>query len=214
MRKEYTIYDIGLSGPIDESVDYKALIKKIKKLIEDSTKVVKEIKTAKRYYETLNDITITDEKSLSAKIESVDNNPLRKADNRVPSNYHQILVDQKASYLFGTMVLIHSIHAKVDDAVEDNQANQSTKSKVDDNNTDVVKKTIEDEFDEKLSELSKKLHRLLYRTCVESSNTGVTWPYVYINQDGEFKIAQIDSEELIPIYDTTKIGRASWWVRV
>lgn len=203
MRKEYTIYDIGLSGPIDESVDYKALIKKIKKLIEDNAKVVKEIKTAKRYYETLNDITVTDEKSLNAKIESVDNNPLRKADNRVPSNYHQILVDQKASYLFGTMVLIHSIRAKVDDAVEENQANQSTSRKVDDNNTDVVKKTIEDQFDEKLSELSKKLHRLLYRTCVESSNTGVTWPYVYINQDGEFKIAQIDSEELIPIYDTT-----------
>ena len=45
---------------------------------------------------------------------------------------------------------------------------------------------------------------MLFRsTCVESSNTGVTWPYVYINQDGEFKIAQIDSEELIPIYDTT-----------
>lgn len=210
MRKEYTIYDIGLSGPIDESTNLNEVAKLIKKIIQDNVKVVKEIKTAKRYYETLTDITTSDEKSLKAKIDAVDNNPLRTADNRVPSNYHQILVDQKASYLFGTMVLIHAKRSKVDDAVEDKQASQS-KSNTD--GTEVETQSIQDLFDERLSELSTKLHRLLYRTCVEASNTGVTYPYVYINELGEFQVIQIDSEELIPIKGVTIEKKLMYMVR-
>lgn len=210
MRKEYTIYDIGLSGPIDESINLNEVAKLIKKIIQDSKRVVKEIETAKRYYETKTDITITDDKALKAKIDAVDNNPLRKADNRVPSNYHQILVDQKASYLFGTMVLIHSKRAKVDDAVEDKQASQSKSNK---SITEVVKQSIHDLFDEKLSELSIKLHRLLYRTCVEASNTGVTYPYVYINELGEFQVIQIESEELIPIKGVTIEKKLMYMIR-
>lgn len=48
---------------------------------------------AKRYYENRNDI-------LYKTVPSIENNPLRNADNRVPRNFHGLLVNQKASYLF------------------------------------------------------------------------------------------------------------------
>ena len=50
---------------------------------------------AERYYATKNDILkkkIDDEKDLE--------NPLRVADNRVAFSFHNLLVNQKASYLF------------------------------------------------------------------------------------------------------------------
>lgn len=54
--------------------------------------------TAKRYYEGKNDITLNGKKP-----QDCDNdcpNPLRHADNRIAFNFHGLLVDQKASYLF------------------------------------------------------------------------------------------------------------------
>ncbi len=53
---------------------------------------VKKYSLGMRYYLNQNDI-------IQKKKEENDDDPLRNADNRVSSNFHQILVDQKASYL-------------------------------------------------------------------------------------------------------------------
>jgi len=55
---------------------------------------------AKRYYENDNDIK---QKGVVPKKEGKD--PLRNADNRIPHNHHEIIVDEKISYLFTYPVL-------------------------------------------------------------------------------------------------------------
>lgn len=49
--------------------------------------------TAERYYKNQNDILFKSKDDESE-------NPLRNADNRIPSNFHGLLVNQKASYMF------------------------------------------------------------------------------------------------------------------
>lgn len=70
----------------------------IKKLIKDRTlnhsAIVTKSMTAERYYANKNDILFTESKTDEAE------NPLRNADNRIPSNFHGLLVNQKASYMF------------------------------------------------------------------------------------------------------------------
>ena len=54
---------------------------------------VRESKAAERYYENKNDILFGIGKNR-------DNDPLRNADNRIPRNFHGLLVNQKAAYMF------------------------------------------------------------------------------------------------------------------
>lgn len=70
----------------------------IKKLIKEKTLnhsdiVIKSL-TAERYYKNKNDILLLPKKDEDTE------NPLRNADNRIPSNFHGLLVNQKASYMF------------------------------------------------------------------------------------------------------------------
>ena len=50
--------------------------------------------TAERYYKKQNDILFQKKKSEDAE------NPLRNADNRIPSNFYKLQVNQKAAYAF------------------------------------------------------------------------------------------------------------------
>ena len=50
---------------------------------------------AERYYRKKNDIL-----KKGARGQVQDGNPMRSADNRIPANFYNILVNQKASYLF------------------------------------------------------------------------------------------------------------------
>ena len=74
----------------------------IKKLVDSSrtehNKFIEKAKVAEKYYEGKNDIL--DKKSPSNEVQSRSDNPLRVADNRIPHNWHGLLVNQKASYLF------------------------------------------------------------------------------------------------------------------
>ena len=75
----------------------------IKKIIENTrhehSKFIDRAKVARRYYQNQNDITL--KKSPSNRNQDEESkNPLRKADNRVSNNFHQMLVDQKAAYIF------------------------------------------------------------------------------------------------------------------
>lgn len=71
----------------------------IKKLInqrgDEHSTMIEKIKIAERYYKNENDILERGAKAKDAQGEAV-----RTADNRVPSNFHGLLVNQKSSYLF------------------------------------------------------------------------------------------------------------------
>ena len=54
---------------------------------------IKRCQEAERYYRNENDI-------LRTGVRGRDNEPLRNADNRIPRNFHGLLVNQKASYAF------------------------------------------------------------------------------------------------------------------
>lgn len=70
-------------------------VKKIIKIIRDNMSNREAILKAKKYYENKNDI-------LDSGVLPLDNNGdvLRSADNRISHNFHQLMVDEKASYMF------------------------------------------------------------------------------------------------------------------
>lgn len=68
--------------------------KLIKKYTANHSDVVKKIETAERYYRKNNDIKYAKKETEDAE------NPLRTADNRIPSNFYKLLVNQKAAYAF------------------------------------------------------------------------------------------------------------------
>lgn len=69
----------------------------VKELIKSCSvghrRFIRESKVAERYYENKNDILYGVRKNR-------DNDPLRNADNRIPRNFHGLLVNQKAAYMF------------------------------------------------------------------------------------------------------------------
>ena len=183
-RQEFTIGDLG------DVTNAPSLLTSINRLINLNVEYVRQIAEAKRYYENENSILKLSDKRIDQKVEEVQTSPLRRADNRVPFNYHQILTDQKAAYLFGQMVLLK---AQEDDSKDEN-------------------KTVE-VFNDKLSELSKRLQRSLGVLSIEGSNNGHGWLYTYINEDSEFKFAVIDADEIIPVYDATIEKRLMYCIR-
>lgn len=68
--------------------------KLIKKYTANHSDVVRKIETAERYYRKENDIKYVKKEAEDAE------NPLRTADNRIPSNFYKLLVNQKAAYAF------------------------------------------------------------------------------------------------------------------
>lgn len=69
--------------------------KLIKKYAAGHSQFVQKADMAERYYKNRNDI-LSSEKNQEEKEE----NPLRNADNRISHNFHGLLVNQKASYMF------------------------------------------------------------------------------------------------------------------
>ncbi|KRM54612.1 phage portal protein [Lacticaseibacillus sharpeae] len=65
---------------------------------------VAQAELSEKYYNNENDITIRNGGVSKVNTDGADKSkgPLRKADTRISSNFHQILVDQKADYLTGT----------------------------------------------------------------------------------------------------------------
>lgn len=77
-------------------IELEVMKKLIKRYQAEHRQQAKEAAKAERYYRKKNDILKRVRK------QSADNTPLRNADNRVPSNLYNVLVNQKASYLFTT----------------------------------------------------------------------------------------------------------------
>lgn len=74
-------------------------IQAVKKLIKDyqtgHTSFLQKAEEADRYYRNKTDVLLP-----SAKKKEPEEKPLRNADNRIPFNFHGLLVNQKASYMF------------------------------------------------------------------------------------------------------------------
>ncbi len=78
-----------------------------RKIIESSIKrhsdFIKQAEAGIRYYGNDNDVTKNGAAAISevnSFLKTLGKNPLKSADNRIPTNWHKILVDQKAGYLF------------------------------------------------------------------------------------------------------------------
>lgn len=93
----------------------------IKKHTIGHTNTVCKSLTAERYYKNKNDILTYDRKK-----DEDSENPLRNADNRISSNFHGLLVNQKASYMFTAPPLFDvgnkEVNKKITDLLGDNYA--------------------------------------------------------------------------------------------
>lgn len=78
-------------------MELEAMKKLIKKHMAGHGDFLMRAETAKRYYRNKTDILM---KPLKKKESDIGENPLRNADNRIPFNFHGLLVNQKASYMF------------------------------------------------------------------------------------------------------------------
>lgn len=140
----------------------------IKDLIDehDTTKMLE----GQRYYYNENDIL--DRKQYYYK-DGVKTEDDTKANNRIPHNWHKLLVDQKVSYLVGQPPVLQT---------EEGEKEYE----------DRLNLILAEEWHDNLTELGKN-----------SSNKGTEWLHVYINEEGLFKFIIIPAEEVIPIYDTS-----------
>lgn len=75
-------------------MDLEIAKKLIKKYTSTHSDEIVKTMVAERYYNSKNDILTLDKK------EDQVSNPLHNADNRIPHNYHGLLVNQKAAYMF------------------------------------------------------------------------------------------------------------------
>jgi SPP1 family phage portal protein len=139
-------------------------LKRIKNKIIDSEIEINNIKEAKKYYKNENLIL---EKGVSVK-----GSPIRNADNRIPHNFHEILTDEKASYLFTYPVLI------------DVDGNTSTNEKVMEVLTDDFPRKIKNQCIEATNGGTSWIHYWKKEDVAPV----------------QFKYALVSTEEIIPLY--------------
>jgi SPP1 family phage portal protein len=141
-------------------------LKRIKNKIIDSEIEINNIKEAKKYYKNENLIL---EKGVSVK-----GSPIRNADNRIPHNFHEILTDEKASYLFTYPVLI------------DVDGNTSTNEKVMEVLTDDFPRKIKNQCIEATNGGTSWIHYWKKEDVAPV----------------QFKYALVSTEEIIPLYSS------------
>ncbi|MDK0695905.1 phage portal protein [Clostridium perfringens] len=152
-------------------------VKTILDMIRNDTERKDTILEAKKYYSGENDI-----KNIGIVKTGKNKDPLKNADNRVPHNFHEILVDEKAAYVFTYPVLF--------DIDDDKDINNK------------VLEVLGDEFESKSKNLCIEasnagcawIHYWTKDTKDIKTNTIVK---------KEFKYALVKTEQVIPIYDNS-----------
>ena len=81
-------------------MDIENVKKMIKKYTASHASFIQRAEEARRYYENETDILQEPSKKEKQKADGESETPLRNADNRIPFNFHGLLVNQKASYMF------------------------------------------------------------------------------------------------------------------
>ncbi|MGL5715031.1 MAG: phage portal protein [Paraclostridium sp.] len=145
-------------------------IEKIKRIIDNNRNHRELIIKNKKYYSNENDIIYT---GVKPKEDSKD--PLRNADNRIPHNFHQLLVDEKASYMFTYPILFEI-----------------------DNDKDLTLRVNEVLGDD----IARKSKNLCIETS--NTGTSWIHYWIKVNEEtnqNEFKYELVNTEEIIPIYD-------------
>lgn len=102
-----------------------------------------------------------------------------KTNYTIPHLFHKILVDQKASYIAGNPV---KIFYSLNNDNGDNTAN-----------------TVLDNINEVLGD---NFNDVIVNWIIDASNQGIGWIHFYIDDEGKLNFLNIDSTELIPIYDS------------
>lgn len=152
--------------------DNKPLTKNIiKEMVDDYRKDVGELSTGERYYLGENDIESRVITTYQDGVKVID---IDAKNNKIPSGYHKLLVDQKVAYLAGKPVTVGSKSA-------------------DEELLEGITGLLTDEFEDTVPELIKS-----------ASNKGREWLHPYINEDGAFDYIRIPAQEVIPIYDESK----------
>lgn len=145
-------------------------LEKIKRIISNDKIRAETILEEKKYYEVENDIL---KNGVRPKDQGKD--PLRSADNRIAHNFHQILIDEKASYMFTYPVLF--------DIENDKKINSE------------VNKVLGDDFTRKSKNLCIEASNVgcawLHYWIKEDLE----------GKSKEFKYELVNTEEIIPIYD-------------
>lgn len=145
-------------------------LEKIKRIISNDKIRAETILEEKKYYEVGNDIL---KNGVRPKDQGRD--PLRSADNRIAHNFHQILVDEKASYMFTYPVIF--------DIENDKKINSE------------VNKVLGDDFTRKSKNLCIEASNVgcawLHYWIKEDVE----------GKSKEFKYELVNTEEIIPIYD-------------
>lgn len=139
-------------------------------------KYIRESLLAERYYRKKNDILKTGVRSANYE------NPMHSADNRVPSNFYNILVNQKASYLFTSPPIFDTGKAALNKAVAD---------------------CLGDDF----AKTCKNL-------CINASNCVAAWLHYWIDENGGFRYAVVDSKQCIPIWTNDLEKELSGFLRI
>lgn len=98
-------------------MELETAIKLFEKLELIRSKVHKKYKTAQRYYLNENDITLDTEGE--SKVDNEKEDLLRKSDSRVSNNFHQLLVDQKASYVGSVVPTFDTGKEELDKLISD-----------------------------------------------------------------------------------------------
>lgn len=81
-------------------MDIDVVKKLIKKYTTGHSSFVTQAEKAERYYKNETDILTGQSRKEKQKSENEGETPLRNADNRIPFNFHGLLVNQKAAYMF------------------------------------------------------------------------------------------------------------------
>ncbi|MGX7196741.1 phage portal protein [Enterococcus olivae] len=98
-------------------MELETAIKLFEKLELIRTEIHKKYKVARRYYHNENDITL--ETKGESKVDNEKEDFLRKADSRVSNNFHQLLVDQKASYVGSVVPVFDTGSEELDKIITD-----------------------------------------------------------------------------------------------
>lgn len=94
-------------------MELEVMKKLIKKYESGHVDFILRVDTAERYYRNETDVLF------SRKEKDEENKPLRNADNRIPRNFHGLIVNQKAAYMFTAPPLFDAGNKKGNDTISD-----------------------------------------------------------------------------------------------
>lgn len=138
-------------------MELEAVKKIIQKKISEHQKFVADAEESERYYANDTDILFRGTGAIDAVnhfLNSQGENPLKSADNRIPQNWHRILIDQKLGYGF--------TYAPQFDAMKGTQK-------------------LDVDFDQKLG---TEYESIVKKLAFDASNTGVAWIHYWSGANG------------------------------